>query len=188
MGMNECAAGFESALPARTPMQRLQIEALYRDHFQFVWRCLRRLGVHPNSVDDAVQDVFLVAHRKLDDVAERSSQRGWLFAIASRVSKEHRRRDGRLWLDEHAGESVAVHPDRTLEMRGRVRQLDELLATLSDPQREVFVMAEVEGFSAPEIAEGLGIHLNTVYSRLRLARQRFERALSRQRQRSELVR
>ena len=188
MGMNECAAGFETALPASTPVQRPQIEAIYRENYQFVWRCLRRLGVHPNSVDDAVQDVFLVAHRKLTESAERTSLRGWLFAIASRVAKEHRRRDGRLCLDERVADSARVHPDKTLELRGRVRQLDELLATLSDPQREVFVMAEVEGFSAPEIAEGLGIHLNTVYSRLRLARQRFERALQRQRQRSEPVR
>src|SRR5262245_49057181 len=188
MSMTECAAGLETALPARTPVQRLQIEALYREHFQFVWRCLRRLGVHPNSVDDAVQDVFLVAHRKLEDSEGRSSQRGWLFAIASRVAKEHRRRDGKLRLDEHAADAVLVHPDKTLEMRRRVRLLDELLGVLSDSQREVFVMAEVEGFSAPEIAEALGIHLNTVYSRLRLARLRFERAVARQRQRGEVVR
>jgi RNA polymerase sigma-70 factor (ECF subfamily) len=138
------------------------------------------LGVRESSVDDAVQDVFLVAHRKLASFEGRSSHRGWLFAIAARVAAEHRRRDGRLRLDEDLS-SVAASPDNSLENRRRVQLLDELLETLSVPQREVFIMAEVEGFSAPEIAEALGEKLNTIYSRLRLGRLRFERALARTR-------
>jgi RNA polymerase sigma-70 factor (ECF subfamily) len=156
----------------------LPIEALYREHFQFIWRSLRRLGVRPSSVDDAVQDVFLVAHRKLAAFEGRSSHRVWLFAIGMRVAAEYRRRDGRLELDSDAT-GVAVHPETTLDLRRRVCLLDHLLGTLSDSQREVFVMAEVEGFSAPEIAEALGEKLNTVYSRLRLGRAHFERALAR---------
>jgi RNA polymerase sigma-70 factor (ECF subfamily) len=157
------------------------IATLYREHFQFVWRSLRRLGVRASSIDDAVQDVFLVAHRKLASFEGRASHRGWLFAIAARVAAEHRRRDGRLRLDEDLS-SVPAHPDNSLENRRRVQLLDQLLATLSVPQREVFIMAEVEGFSAPEIAEALGEKLNTIYSRLRLGRHRFERALARTRQ------
>jgi RNA polymerase sigma-70 factor, ECF subfamily len=156
----------------------LPIEALYREHFQFIWRSLRRLGVRDSSVADAVQDVFLVAHRKLDGFEGRSSHRVWLFAIAIRVAAEYRRRDGRLQLDENAT-GVAKQLETTLELRRRVHLLDTLLGTLSDPQREVFVMAEVEGFSVPEIAEALGEKLNTIYSRLRLGRARFERALAR---------
>jgi RNA polymerase sigma-70 factor (ECF subfamily) len=169
----------------------LPIEALYREHFLFIWRSLRRLGVRESSVDDAVQDVFLVAHRKLAEFEGRSSHRVWLFAIAIRVAAEYRRRDGRLQLDEDGtgvaiqsshvrGASAPFDPEKTLGLRRQVQQLDELLGTLSDPQREVFVMAEVEGFSVPEIAEALGEKLNTVYSRLRLGRSRFERALARQ--------
>jgi len=167
-----------SAVPVKPPP--VPIAALYREHFQFIWRSLRRLGVRESSVDDAVQDVFLVAHRKLADFEGRSSHRVWLFAIAMRVAAEHRRRDGRLHLDEAAALGCG-RVDETFEMRRRVQMLDALLGTLSDDQRAVFVMAEIEGFSAPEIAEALGEKLNTIYSRLRLGRRRFERALARQR-------
>lgn len=155
------------------------VAALYRQHFQFVWRSLRRLGVRESSIDDAVHDVFLVVHRKLAAFEERAGHRGWLFAIALRVAREYRRRDGRTCLvDPPDTIARAVYPDDCLEVRSRVKLLDALLDTLNGDQREVFVMAEVEGFSAPEIAEVLGINLNTVYSRLRLARKHFERALA----------
>ena len=153
---------------------------LYREHFQFMWRSLRRLGVRPSSIEDAVQDVFLVVHRKLDLYEGRASFKVWLFAIAIRVAAEHRRRDGRLLLNPDAT-AIGPHLDRTLELRRRVDLLDRILEELSDEQREVFVMAEIEQFSAPEIAEAIGQKLNTVYSRLRLARTRFERSLARHR-------
>lgn len=156
------------------------VAALYRQHFQFIWRSLRRLGVRASSLEDAVQDVFLVAHRKLHAFDGRASHRGWLFAIAIRVAAEHRRRDAKLRLDPDAT-LVTAHLEKTLELRRRVDLLDRVLEALNDEQRVVFVMAEIEQFSVPEIAEALGVKLNTVYSRLRLARQHFERALLRHR-------
>lgn len=167
-------------LPAAAVASNLAptVAALYRQHFQFVWRSLRRLGVRDASVEDALQDVFLVAHRKLADFDGRASHRAWLFAIAIRVAAEHRRRDGRLKLDPDASLTTR-HLDETLELRSRVDLLDRVLESLHDEQRAVFVMAEVEQFTAPEIAQTLSIKLNTVYSRLRLARARFERALAR---------
>jgi RNA polymerase sigma-70 factor, ECF subfamily len=165
------------------PPERAPIAELYRAHFQYIWRGLRRLGVHPSSLDDAVQEVFLVAHRKLAEFEGRSSERVWLFGIALRIAREHRRRDGRLRFDEDAVASVAAVEHDAVSLRSRLRLLDELLATLSDEQREVFVMTEVEGFTAPELASALQVNLNTVYSRLRLARARFAQALARHRHR-----
>lgn len=156
------------------------VATLYQQHFQFVWRSVRRLGVRASSLDDAVQDVFLVAHRKLHAFDGRASHKGWLFAIALRVAAEHRRSDNRLKLDNEASLST-THLEKTLELRQRVDLLDRVLESLNDDQRAVFVMAEIEQFSAPEIAEALGVKLNTVYSRLRLARSHFERALARHR-------
>lgn len=173
LGGIECARADDAALA-------LGVEALYRQHFSFVWRSLRRLGVRPSSLEDAVQDVFLVAHRKLHAFEHRSTHKAWLFAIAARVAAEHRRRDGRLHLDPDATLATA-HPEKTLALRQQVDRLDRILDTLVDEQRVVFVMAEIEQFSAPEIAEVLSVKLNTVYSRLRLARSHFERALARQR-------
>jgi RNA polymerase sigma-70 factor (ECF subfamily) len=167
------------AAPAES-IQTPAIAAIYREHFQFIWRSLRRLGVREASIEDACQDVFLVAHRKLHTFEGRASFKAWLFAIAIRVAAEHRRKDGRLHLDPDAS-PVSAHPDHTLELRRRVNLLDHILEELNDDQREVFVMAEVEQFSVPEIAQAIGQKLNTVYSRLRLARIRFERALARHR-------
>ena len=167
------------AAPAESN-QTPAIAAIYREHFQFIWRGLRRLGVREASVEDACQDVFLVVHRKLHTYEGRASFKAWLFAIAIRVAAEHRRKDSRLHLDPDAS-PVSSHLDLTLETRRRMDLLDRMLDELSDDQREVFVMAEIEQFSAPEIADAIGQKLNTVYSRLRLARSRFERALARHR-------
>lgn len=167
--------------PHSEPPPEPAVAALYREHFRFVWRSLRRLGVRASSQEDALQEVFLVAHRKLAAFEGRSSHRAWLFGIALHVAREHRRRDARLTLlDPNDPEPRA--PERNeLDVRARIRMLDELLSTLSEEQREVFVMAEIEGFTAPELEAALGVPLNTVYSRLRLARAHFQRALARRR-------
>lgn len=170
-----------SEAPARGEI-KAQLAQLYRDQFEFVWRSLRRLGVRESATDDAVQEVFLVVYRRLAGFEGTTGHRAWLFAIALRVARESRRRDRRLWLEEPvAAVAATMNPDDGAALRERVQLLDTLLAALSDEQREVFVMAEVEGFSAPEIAGALGVKLNTVYSRLRLGRERFERALARHR-------
>jgi RNA polymerase sigma-70 factor, ECF subfamily len=159
---------------------KAQLAQLYREHFEFVWSSLRRLGLRESAIDDAVQDVFLVVYRRLADFQGATGHRAWLFAIALRVAREARRRDARLWLEEPiAAVAKTVQPDDAAALRQRVQVLDTLLGGLSEEQREVFVMAEVEGFSSPEIAAALGVKLNTVYSRLRLGRERFERALER---------
>lgn len=148
---------------------------------EFVWRVLRRLGVPDRSVDDAVQDVFVVVHRRLADFQGRSSLRTWLYGIARRVARDQRRRDQR------RGEAVelpaevagaAPDPRQAAEDAEALRALRGLLAALPDEQREVFVLAELEQMTAPEIAEATGAKLNTVYSRLRLARAAFNRGVA----------
>ena len=69
----------------------LALADIYREHFDFVWRSLRRMGVAPGSMDDAAQDVFLVVHRKLASFQRRSSVKTWLFGIVMRVAHDHRR-------------------------------------------------------------------------------------------------
>jgi RNA polymerase sigma-70 factor (ECF subfamily) len=146
----------------------------YRQHVAFVWRTVRFLGAPPENIDDAVQDVFLVAHRRLVDFEARSSPRTWLFAISLRVVSDHRRsRKRQLRLLTQARtiqpEPSASPLDDTLNAETR----DSLLSaieSLSDEQRVVFVMTEIEDMTAPEIASALQVKLNTVYSRLRAAR------------------
>jgi RNA polymerase sigma-70 factor (ECF subfamily) len=167
----------------------LAFEAVYDEHFDFVWRTARRLGVPERSVDDAVQDVFVVVYRRLGEFEGRSTVKTWLFGIARRVAHDHRRRAQRKEADRELPAEVADRgapsPRDAAEAAEAARVLHAILDTMSDEQREVFVLAELEQMSAPEIAEAVGAKLNTVYSRLRLARAAFDKAIARRRAREE---
>jgi len=156
-------------------------EEVYQQHFDFVWRLVRRFGVTEAHGDDVVQDVFLVVHRQLAGFEGRSSLRTWLYGITRRVVADHRKKQRRR--RETDIEAVAERssdrpgPEDRMEQKQAMAFLNRLLDELPDEQREVFVLAELEQLSAPEIVELTGTKLNTVYSRLRLARRSFERAL-----------
>jgi RNA polymerase sigma-70 factor (ECF subfamily) len=158
-----------------------RFESIYREHYPFVWRSVRRLGIPDAEVDDVVQDVFVVVHRRLGDFEGRSSVRTWLFAIAYRVVRDRRRsvaarvdREGQV-----EPPRPPTEPDQRLARHRAVVALDDLLAELDDDQRTTFVMAEVLHMSAPEIAKLTEVKLNTVYSRLRRGREAFDAALER---------
>jgi RNA polymerase sigma-70 factor (ECF subfamily) len=163
-------------------------DALYREHFRFVWRTVRHLGLQGSAVDDVVQEVFLVVHRRLGDFAGRSSAKTWLYGIVRRVVSDHRRtlrrRPALASTDVPAADVDAVvcerqGPEASAEQAERVRLLHRLLAELGDDKREVFVLAELEGLTIAEIAEALGVNANTIASRVRAARREFEAALDR---------
>ncbi len=156
-------------------------DALYEEHFDFVWRSLRRMGIQESHLDDGVQEVFVVAHRKLGEFEGRSSPRTWLFGIARRVASEFRRWNRRKNQHDALPEAVlddAPTPQEQAERREALRVLDQCLGAIQDERREVFVLMELESMTAPEVAEATGVPLNTVYSRLRLARAEFERAVA----------
>jgi RNA polymerase sigma-70 factor, ECF subfamily len=166
-----------TARRARTEAKALA--SVYREHHRFVWRSLVRLGVPDDRVSDGVHDVFMVVARRLHEFEGRSSIRTWLFAIAMRVAQAVRRDDAReLRRREKVGETAR----ESHEPHGRAdaaRTLRDLLSHLDDDKRAVFIMAELEGMTAPEIAGVLGIRVPTVYSRLRLARSILERHVAR---------
>jgi RNA polymerase sigma-70 factor (ECF subfamily) len=163
------------------------LAAVYEAHFRYVWRCLRSLGVHDAQLDDALQDVFVVVQQKLAAFDGGAELRTWLYAIALRIARKYRDRLRRAPASlEGARES---QPELVLDSSGegavlsneRLALAHAVLATLSDEQREVFVLSRVEQMSAPEIADVVGIPLNTVYSRLRAARLAFETEVARRR-------
>jgi RNA polymerase sigma-70 factor (ECF subfamily) len=155
---------------------------LYEEHFDFVWRSVKRLGIAETSIDDAVQDVFVVAYRRLGEFEGRSSLHTWLFAIAMRVAKDFRRRERRKggWLPLPSWlASRDRDPQGQCERTEMLAFVDRFLDSLDERQRIVFILAELEQMTAEEIALATGAKLNTVYSRLRLARDRFRRAVER---------
>jgi RNA polymerase sigma-70 factor (ECF subfamily) len=157
-----------------TPFDRL-----YAEHVSFVWSTLRRLGVSRRHLEDAVQDVFLVVHRRLSTYDAARPARPWLAGIVLRVAHDHRRRTGRKEvmlapLDEGELPSDRADPLGQAVRGEQVEQLDRLLSALPDKQRVVFVLAEMQDLSSREVGEALGLNINTVNTRLRSARQRFD--------------
>jgi RNA polymerase sigma-70 factor (ECF subfamily) len=187
-------AAREPETASSVPSVALTLGDIYRTHFDFVWRSLRRMGVPPSSMDDAAQDVFLVVHRRLAGFERRSSVKTWLFGIAVRVAHDHRRSERRKADPVHHEASSALDrlpdsatpgPMQRAEQNASIRLLEQLLSQLSPEKREVFLLAELEQMTAPEIGEALGIRLTTVHSRLRTARIEFEEALARHRGQKE---
>ncbi|WP_169927138.1 RNA polymerase sigma factor [Labilithrix luteola] len=163
---------------------------LYREHFAWVWGTARRLGVDHGEVDDVVQETFLTLHRHLETSEPPESMRGWLFSVLFRVVQRHRRSSRRRKALAEEGSNVAAMneasaraPDVSVENGERIRLLEEILDNLDEDRRAVIVLAEIEEKSSSEIAEILGINVNTVMSRLRLAREYVTASLARHRAR-----
>ncbi|MEM6296897.1 MAG: sigma-70 family RNA polymerase sigma factor [Myxococcota bacterium] len=154
--------------------------SVYEAHAAFVRRTLRHLDVPAASVDDVLHDVFLVVHRRLHDFDHDRSMRSWLYGIARRVAMHHRRSGARRTKREHHAPTPPppVQPDDAVAQREAAAWVEAFLRTLDPDQRAVFTLCDIEGLPAPEVAAATGTKLNTVYSRLRLARRRFERALA----------
>lgn len=167
-----------SDLHLHAPALEPAFEALYEEHFDYVWTNLRRLGVHGSDLDDAVQETFIVVYRRLGDFEHGASWRGWLFGIARRIASRHRRGLGRR-LRGLAALSATPAPigdgEDELTRIEAARLLQKFLDRIEPRKREVFILAELEGFSGSEISEALGVPANTVGSRLRAARGAFER-------------
>ena len=160
------------------------LEAVYREHHAFVWRTLHHFGLRGDAIADALQEVFLVVHRRWSDYDGQRSIRNWLYGIARRVASDHRkkgqRQRARLRLvPDPDGHAPATQPTGTHERVSAGQLVRRFLDALDDDKREVFILAEIEGMTAPEIAATLSVNLNTVYARLRAARIKFAASVQR---------
>jgi RNA polymerase sigma-70 factor (ECF subfamily) len=156
------------------------IAKAYRSYGPGVWRFMARLGVPEQELEDALQDVFVVAHQRLSTFRGASKFKTWIYGIAFHLAKRRLAQARRLQAKseveiEHA--SVVGDPLQQLLVKSDLSRLDFILSGLVQGQREVFVLYEIEGFTALEISETLGLKLFTVFSRLRLARRAFDRTL-----------
>ncbi len=168
---------------------RLDFDAVYEEHFAFVWRAARRMGVPESAADDAVQNVFLVLHRKLGEYDGTTPLRRWLLGIVARVVSSMRRtyyrKDSRCVPHETDKDGALSLPSRSgspLDLAEQAEALQlvvSLLDELEQEKREVLVLSQFEELSVPEIADCLDLNVNTVYSRLRAAKSAFDAAFAR---------
>lgn len=162
----------------------LDFDAVYTLNADYVWLTLRRLGVAEADIPDVAHDVFMTVHRKLGAYDPTRPVRPWLFGIALRLAANHRRsRRRRREVDAEVPDAIddGASPAAHLAQRQAQALVFAALDELPDEQRAVFVLHELEGQAVPAIAEALGVPVPTVYSRLRLGRERFARAAARRR-------
>jgi RNA polymerase sigma-70 factor (ECF subfamily) len=166
------------------PAGKLDFSDLFSKELDYVWFTLRRLGVPARDLEDVAHDVFMHVHKHLAEYDPRRPIRAWLFGFAYREASDYRRL-ARHRVEQLDGEmDIADRSPSAAEQVEQRQMLDiawRALADLELERRAVFILHEVEGIPAPEIAETLKIPLNTAYSRLRLARKQFSRSLARSR-------
>lgn len=172
-----------------------EFSTVYDEHVSFVRRSAKGLGIPDAALDDVCQDVFITVHRQLCQFEGRSSLRTWLFGIVHHVVQSYRRSllrkcpvhrgDGSLVDPELLESEPDASPYERVANAQATRVARELLGRLNDDQRIVFVLADLEQMRAPEIAATIGANLNTVYDRLRTAREAFALAARRHRAKDE---
>ena len=161
----------------------LDFDAVYEAHVDFAWRAACRMGLVAADAEDVVQEAFLIVHRRLAEFQGRADIKTWVFKIlfhlVHRQFRTHQRRPG----DRATADPASLHelvaeqdPASALERSEAIDVLDRLLAQLDEDKREVLVLSEIEQMTLAQIAEVTGANPNTVASRLRAARQEFEKA------------
>jgi RNA polymerase sigma-70 factor (ECF subfamily) len=175
--------------PMAWPSDAARQAQMAAEHYQFIWRSLRRLGVAEQAVDDAAQQVFVLAAEKVARIAP-GCERPFLFQTAVRTAMAIRRtyaqrRETKVGDELDHFVDPAPLPDVMAETARHRRSLDQLLEALPMNLRTVFVLFEIEELESPEIASMLEIPIGTVASRLRRAREAFRRAAERLRRRLE---
>lgn len=160
---------------------------LFRAHYGKVVRWLNVLGIPGGAADDLAQEVFIIAHRKFDQLRPDASSTAWLMSIARNVAATHQRglRRARAREQQAMPPEAQPSPEATVMKNQAARLLQDFLETLPEEQRLVFAMYELDGASGSEIAEALGLSRHTVHSRIRLIREKLARVVAREQARSK---
>lgn len=139
------------------------------------------MGVDSGDVDDVLQEVFLVVHRRLGDYDGRASMKAWIYGICVRKASDHRKlahkKRERVTDDVPEAETTSAGPEASVAGRRALARLDQALAELDEDKRAAFVLYEIEGLGVAEVAAAVGVPLQTAYSRLTAARKHVELAL-----------
>lgn len=167
-------------MPSRQRALRADFTEAYRAHVGLVWRALARRGVAATDLEDATQEVFIVAHRRWGAWEGHISLRVWLLGVARHVANAYHRGARRQQRKLNALPPPADEPllDHRVDAQARLDTLAAAIQALPSDRRDVFVLADIEGFSGPELVEALGCKLNTIYSRLRRARVAINEAMA----------
>ena len=154
----------------------LDLRGLFECHYASIWRLLRRLGVPQAKLDDAAQEVFWVAARRLSDI-EPGREHPFLYGVALRIASNLIRRSSPMRCSDLDQFPHLVDqrpsPEEQLQQRQMRQLLDEVLDCMPEDLRTIFVLHEIEGLEVRQVAELVEIPVGTASSRLRRAREEF---------------
>jgi len=167
------------SLAAQQHASRVRLGQMFHDHHDFIWRLIRRLGLSRGAADDAAQQVFLVAAERILDIQE-GRERAFLFGTALRVSRRVSRNEKRWVLEDDMDfrNSQVARPEDLADQRRAVDLMGRILANMDHDLKTVFILAELEGQTMPQVSSLLEIPLGTATSRLRRAREAFRAAVA----------
>lgn len=154
-----------------------ELARVYREHVDFVWRTARRMGMSASEAEDTVHEVFLVVQRRLPELDPERSLVAWLHRITKNIVMHQRRGVARRMRRHRELQPVNAQASDPIGDADTRQLVESALARVDEDPRRILVLADIEGMTAPEIAEALGQNVNTVYSRLRKARMQFEQAV-----------
>jgi RNA polymerase sigma-70 factor (ECF subfamily) len=180
MTVSESVVGKRLSVAASTRQTTLdsqRVTRFFRAYASTTHRFLLRLGVSATEVDDVLQHVFMIVWDKLDTLRPEASERAWVLAIARRQAANHRRKSSRIV--PRPIPTPSPTPEQQVSGKEAADLVRRFLDELDEDRRLVFHLSDVEGLTAPEIAEATGTKLNTVYTRLRKARQMFREYVAR---------
>jgi RNA polymerase sigma-70 factor (ECF subfamily) len=191
----ESAASTQAAAREPTPAllqkaaneaQKLSFREIHDAYYGFVWRYAANRRVPPMAIDDVVQEVFVVVYHRLGSFEGRSSLKTWLAGITHNVVRGYVRKPGNRAATDYLDEEMQLlapgwNPAEALERKAAIFLLHQLLDKMSEVQREVFILNELEQLSSVDIAEVLGVNENTVRTRLLAARKVFNAGAARAR-------
>jgi RNA polymerase sigma-70 factor, ECF subfamily len=167
---------------ARGEPAPLAFERIYDAHLDYVWNSLRRLGIPTADVEDLTQDVFMKVYHAFHDYDSARPMKPWLFGFCFRVASDYRKHvfhDREMGVADLEAADAGKNPEEEVALREQRTLALRALAEVEIERRAVLVMHDFNGHSIPEIVDVLGVPLNTLYSRLRLARAEFEAAVLR---------
>jgi len=176
---------------AAVPSTTAEFERLMRQHNQRLFRVARSILREDADAEDALQDAYVQAYRKLGDFRGESELSTWLtrIVINQALMRARQRTRDRVVVPFSPGDGAAKELDvadqhaespSDAALRGEVRKvLERRIDELPEAFRTVFVMREVEDMTARETADALGIPEATVRTRLFRARALLREALDR---------
>ena len=158
-----------------------QFERIVLNYQDRIYNLCRYLLGNPQDAEDAAQEVFLKAYRKLKDFRPESSLYTWLYRIGVNTCLDHKRKfRPEPFKDQSLAEdlpSPEPSPERRYQSKEIGQAIQSAFEQLSKNSRAVIVLKEMEGLSYEEIAEVMGTSVGTVKSRISRTREELRRLL-----------